>query len=132
MFSISSFDKKLWQLPFPIFSNKKRVQMNMITGNIIKSLRIEDVLCYYLCEHFYDTFKYRRNEKENAAKIFSGRYFSLTEFSRYQEKMNIDVEEINCFCLCNVKNEIFRTDLNGTYNLVFAKDIEKKRHCFDM
>ena len=40
--------------------------MNVVTGNVIISLRIENVHCYYLCKHFYDKFKNRRNDNENS------------------------------------------------------------------
>ena len=40
--------------------------MNMVTGIVIVSLRTEGVHCYYLCKHFFDTFKNRRNDNENS------------------------------------------------------------------
>ena len=57
------------------------------------SLKLDDIHCYYLCKHFYDTFKNRTNDNENSvgflmrqmrwiflvivAKFFLGSYFSF-------------------------------------------------------
>ena len=42
--------------------------MNVVfDGNVVISLQIEEVSCYYFCEHFYDIFKIRENfEKQTA------------------------------------------------------------------
>ena len=40
--------------------------MNLVKGNVIISLGIEDIRCYHLCKHFHDTFKNIINEKENS------------------------------------------------------------------
>ena len=42
--------------------------MNVIFDNsVIVHFRIEEISCYYICQHFYDTFKKRKNDDSHVS-----------------------------------------------------------------
>ena len=50
----------------------------------------------------------------------------IQHFPDIRKKMNINIEEVNCFYMCHMISESFKKDLNGAYDLVAARDTKKR------
>ena len=76
-----------------------------------KNRRIEDVDCYYLCKHFYDTFNNRRNDNDN--------FFVLYKNNETTE-MPFFVMAANFFYFCR-QLFFFFFNVTALYNLRRSK-----------